>query len=79
MVERLLGMNEPKPNHADLFACRTEPNRTRAIYEDLGGIIGSFTLGAWRLNVSVVLVDLVSNFDMEMVLSSVRISQFLSI
>ena len=54
-------MNEPEPNETGLFVCRTEPNRTRDIYEDLGRIIGSFTFGAWQLDVSVVLVDLVSN------------------
>ena len=69
-----------EPNLDFLFAepNRTEPNRTRAIYEDLGRIIWSFTTGAQDMSVSVVKVNFILNFDIEKVLYSMKITIFLS-
>ena len=70
---------EPNLNFLLAEPNRTEPNRTRAIHEDLGRIIWSFKIGAQQLTVSVVKVDLISNFGFEKVFFSVKIAMFLSI
>ena len=61
-----------------IFARRIEPNRTGVIYEDLDRVIYSIDAGRSSLRLSVVIEDLIPNFEGRNVLFSIKITTFFS-